>query len=113
VKLTVNLIERMNLVELHKKLIAAARLNPPDERVPYAFEQRIMAQLAARAGADRWGFWARGLWRAAASCVAVAVVLGTVSLFLPATPDNRNDLSQDFENTLLASADLPDNSSTP
>jgi anti-sigma-K factor RskA len=113
VKLTVNLIERMNLAELHEKLIAAARRKAPDERVPYAFEQRIMAQLAARAGAEHWVFWARGLWRAAASCVAVAVVFGAVSLFLPVTSDNGNDLSQDFENTLLASADLPDNSSTP
>ncbi len=103
----------MNLTELEKKLIAAARLQAPDDRVPYAFEKRIMAQLAARAGADHWVFWARGLWRAAASCVAVAVVIGAVSLFLPETPDNGNDLSQDFENTLLASADLPDNSSTP
>jgi anti-sigma-K factor RskA len=103
----------MNLAELQKKLIAAARLQEPDERVPYAFEKRIMAQLAARAGADRWMFWARGLWRAAAACAAVAVVFGAVSLFRPATPANNNDLSQDFENTLLASADLPDNSSPP
>jgi anti-sigma-K factor RskA len=100
----------MNLPELQNKLIAAARLKPPDDRVPYAFEKRIMAQLAARAAADHRMFWARGLWRAAAACVAVAVVFGAVSLFLPATPDNGNDLSQDFENTLLASADLPDNS---
>ena len=103
----------MNLAELQSKLIAAARLNPPDERVPYAFEKRIMAQLAARAGADHWVFWARGLWRAAASCVAVAVVFGAVSLFTPVVPDSSNDLSQDFENTLLASADQPDNSSPP
>ena len=102
----------MNLPELQKKLIAAARLKAPDERVPYAFEKRIMAQLAARS-ADHWVFWVRGLWRAAAACVAVAVVFGAFSLFMPATSDNGNDLSQDFENTLLASADLPDNSSTP
>lgn len=100
----------MKLAELEKKLIAAARHQPPDERVPYAFEKRIMAQLAARTGVDYWLFWSRGLWRAAAACAAVAVVLGAVSLFTPATPDNSNDLSQDFENTLLASADLPDNS---
>ena len=72
-----------------------------------------MAQLAARAGADHWVFLARGLWRAAASCVAVAVVFGAVSLFTPVVPDSSNDLSQDFENTLLASADQPDNSSPP
>jgi len=103
----------MNLEELEKKLVAAARLKPADERVPYAFEKRITALIAARAGADHWVFWARGLWRAAASCVAVTVVFGTLSLFLPAAPDNGNDLSQDFENTLLASADVPDNSPTP
>ena len=103
----------MNLVELEKKLIAAARLQAPDERVPYAFEKRITVLIAARGVPDKWVFWARGLWRAAASCVAVAVVLGAVSLFTPATPDSSKDLSQDFENTLLASADLPDNSSTP
>ena len=98
----------MNLAELQKKLIAAARLNPPDDRVPYAFEKRITALIAARAGADRWVFWTRGLWRAAASCVAVAVVCGAVSLFMPATADNGNDLSQEFENTLLASVDQAD-----
>ena len=103
----------MNLTELQKKLIAVARQQAPDERVPYAFEKRITALIAARAGVDHWFFWVRGLWRAAASCVAVAVVFGAISLFQPAASDGSLDLSQDFENTLLASADLPDNSSTP
>ena len=98
----------MNLIELQKKLIAAARLNPPSDHVPYAFEKRITALIAVRAVADRWAFWTRGLWRAAASCVAVAVVFGAVSLFVPSS-DNSKDLSQDFENTLLASVDQGDN----
>ena len=98
----------MNLAELQDKLLAAARLNPPDDRVPYAFEKRITALIAARSAADRWLFWTRGLWRAAASCVAVAVVCGAVSFFVPATADNSKDLSQDFENTLLASVDQAD-----
>ena len=97
----------MNLVELEKKLIAAARLNPSDDRVPYAFEKRVTALISART-AERWGFWRTGLWRAAVSCVAVAVVCGTVSFFTPAATDNSNDLSQDFENTLLASLDQSD-----
>ena len=100
----------MNLSELQAKLIAAARLQPADDRVPYAFEKRIMARLAARTGADGW---VSLFWRAAVSCVALAAVCGAVSLFLPAAVDGGNDLSQDFENTLLASADLPDNSSMP
>ena len=103
----------MNLTELQKTLIAAARQQAPDERVPYAFEKRITALIVARAGADHWMFWARGLWCAAASCVALAVVFGAVSLFQPVASDSGSDLSQDFENTLLASADLPDTSSMP
>ena len=101
----------MNLSELQKKLIAAARLNPPSDQVPYAFEKRILALIAARATTDRWAFWTRGLWRAAVACVAVAVVSGAVSLLAPA--NNGDDLSQDFENTLLASVDQADNSSMP
>lgn len=98
----------MNLIELQKKLVAAARLSAPDDRVPYAFEKRIMAQIAAQAGAERWVNWTRGWWRAAGACVAVAVVFGAVSLLAPVTPENGNDLSQDFENTLLASVDQND-----
>ncbi len=95
----------MNLAELQKKLTAAARLQPPDDRVPYAFEKRIMALLAERAEASRQMFWARGLWRAAVSCVVLAVICGAVTLFVPEVADGGNDLSQDLENTLLASAD--------
>ena len=98
----------MNLAELQKKLIAAARLQPPDNRVPYAFEKRIMALLAERAEAAQRTFWVRGLWRAAVSCVALAVVCGAVSLFAPDVAENGNDLSQDLENTLLASVDAVD-----
>jgi len=103
----------MNLAELQKKLTAAARLQPPDERVPYVFEKRIMALIAERAAVSGRIIWARGFWRAAVSCIALALVCGAVSLFTPTASDNGNDLSQDFENTLLASADLPDNTSTP
>jgi hypothetical protein len=98
----------MNLLELQNKLVAAARTRAVDDRVPYAFEQRVMALIAARAVADRWQFWTRGLWRAAASCVMVAVVCGVLSLFAPPASDNSKDLSQDFENTLLASVDQGD-----
>jgi hypothetical protein len=100
----------MNLPELQNKLTAAARLQKPDDRVPYAFEKRITALIAER-GVNQWVFWTRALWRAAASCVAIAVVCGAVSLFTPAAADSGNDLSQDFENTLLASVDQGD--STP
>jgi hypothetical protein len=97
----------MNLDELEKKLLAAAKRQPQDDRVPYAFEKRIMAHIASRGAVDRWVVWGNSLWRAAASCVAIAVVCGGIALYSSPAPDNNTDLSQDFENTLLASADQP------
>jgi hypothetical protein len=103
----------MNLGELQNKLIAAARAQAPDDRVPYAYEKRITALLAARAVPDLWSAWSRGLWRAAVSCVIVAVVCGAISLLVPDSADSNQDLSQDFENTLLASVDQADTSTMP
>jgi hypothetical protein len=90
-----------------KKLIAVARAHPPGDGVPYAFEKRVMALLAARPVNDRLALWVRGLWQAAASCVAVALLLGAWTLLNPAA-NNADDLSQNFENTLLASVDQSD-----
>ena len=103
----------MNLEKLQKTILAAARRQTLDDRVPYAFEQRIVALIAARGAADVWAFWTRNLWRAAASCVGVAVVCGATSLFAPGTTVSKNDLSQDFEITLLASVDQGDSVPTP
>ncbi len=96
----------MKLSELQTKLIAAARTSPPDDRVPYAFEKRITALLRARPVADRWALWSRALWRGAAGCLTVALLLGTCSVFLPKGGNSAGtDLSQEFVNTMLASAD--------
>jgi hypothetical protein len=95
----------MNIAELQKKLLAAARANVLDDRVPYAFEKRVMALLAARPVADKWVLWTRGLWQAAASCVAVALLLSAWVFFNSTASSNSADLAQNFENTLLASVD--------
>ena len=94
----------MNLPELHRKLIAAARSTPPDERVPYSFEKRIMARLAGQKPLDAWTLWGRALSRAAACCVAFMLMLSAVSYLLPAAT-NQVPLSQDVEQTLFAAAD--------
>jgi anti-sigma-K factor RskA len=95
----------MNIAELQEKLLAAARANPPGDRVPYAFEKRVMALLAARPATDPLALWVRGFWRAAVSCVAIALLLGAWAFFHPTASTNAGDLSQNFENTLLASVD--------
>ena len=94
----------MNLADLERKLIAAARANPPSDRVPYAFEKRILARLAARPIADGWELWGRALLRAAAPCVAIMLLLGAWSFFASGNVP-ANDLSQDLEQTLLAAVD--------
>jgi hypothetical protein len=94
----------MNLIELHKKLIAAARANVPGDQVPYAFEKRVTALLASRVAAENMTLWVRGLWRAAVSCVAITLLLGAWAVLSPTTTTTTSlDLSQNFENTLLAS----------
>lgn len=106
----------MNLAELQKKLIAAARANAPGDHVPYAFEKRVTALLASRVAPQNLDGWVRGLWRAAVSCVAVALLCGVWALSTPSTTltaapavaASSPDLSQDFENTLLASVDQGD-----
>ncbi len=95
----------MNQSELERKLVAAARADRPSDRVPYAFEKRIMARLQALPAVDEWGSWARALWKAAAFCVAVMILLGAMSYLGMAGSSSGTDLSQEFENTVLAAVD--------
>jgi hypothetical protein len=54
---------------------------------------------------DGWELWGRALWRAAAPCVAIMLLLGAWSLFTPQASAPATDLSQDLEQTLLAAVD--------
>jgi len=98
----------MNLNQLQQKLLAAARASRPDERVPYAFEKRIMARLTAGPVFDLSALWARALWRAAAPCVTVASLLAIWSFVADPNPSapssiaSSEDFSQHFEQTMLA-----------
>lgn len=95
----------MNLDRLQQKLIATARAHPPSDRVPYAFEQRILARLREAPVLDAWTLWARALWRAVTPCVAVMVLLLAWFLLVPPSHPASTDWSQELENTVLAAAD--------
>ena len=103
----------MNLESLRQKLLAAARANPPADRVPYAFEKRILALLAQSPALDLSALWARALWRAAAPCVALTLLLGVWSFVgtqnNPGTPglSDNDDFAQHFERTMLAAVEEP------
>ncbi len=94
----------MNLAELQKKLIAAARKSPPDEHVPYAFEKRIMARLGKSPKVNDWAFLARALWCGAAVCTAVAIVTSVWS-FAPSSNIEGASFSHELEQSILASTD--------
>ena len=92
----------MDLRKLEQKLVAAARANPTSDRVPYAFEKRVMNLLRAKPALSLEALWARALWRGAAVCLGVVVVVGALSHFAPRANGSTSDLSQDFEKTMLA-----------
>ena len=96
----------MNLAGLQKRLLAAARHDPPSDRVPYAFEKRVMAHLLSQPKVDEWVLWARALWSGAAVCLVVTAAIGV--LWLESFRADSTDLSQALERTILASADDAD-----
>jgi hypothetical protein len=95
----------MNLDKLHETMILAARGDTPSDAVPYAFEQRIAARLRTLPVPDGWALWAGALWRGAASCVAIMLLLGAWTYLPPVQKAPAGDLTQQFEQTLLAATD--------
>ena len=89
----------MNLDELQKKLLAAARANPPADQVPYAFEKRISALLKSRPMEDPLSLWARALWRAAAPCAAIMLLLSVWSFI--GSSQNTSSTTDSFEDQFV------------
>jgi len=93
----------MNIDELQRKLLAAARENPPGDTVPYAFEKRIMARLSFRPAGDRWVVWNRVLWKVAAPCVALTMLLAAWTFVgVPYGASRHDPLAEELESALLA-----------
>ena len=90
--------------------MAAARTSPPADRVPYAFEKRIMARLAQPHSLDLLGLWARALWRAVVPCVAASVLLGVWSFWEGNNSSAASDFPKEFETAVLIAADQPHDS---
>jgi len=95
----------MNLDQLQQKLIAVAKANPPSDKVPLAFEKRIMARIAAELVPNLETLWVRALWRGAALCLAVVLLFGVWAFFTLSGKGHEPDFSQDFENTVLAAVE--------
>ena len=91
----------MDLEQLQCKLFSQARSVRPSDAVPYAFEQRVMARLR-HPPADGWLLWGRALWRAAAACVALSVLLSVWSAWSHAESEPVT-----LESAVFAAAEEP------
>jgi hypothetical protein len=90
----------MSIDELQRKVLAAARALPSSDHVPYAFERRIMAQLVAVGPIDAWALWSRLLWRAAAPCVGIMLILGVYTVVENRTIGPADGLAADLDRTV-------------
>src|SRR5512133_1707078 len=87
---------------LQTKLLRAARTDIPSDAVPYCFEKRVLARIQGLPAADQWSAVAQALWRAAAPCAAVAIMLCAWTVLVPDTTSSADEFAQHFENTVLA-----------
>jgi hypothetical protein len=98
----------MNWEPIIDRLLSAARSEPTNGDVPYAFEKRIMARLESASPLDMWTLWAHELWRSAALCLAIMTLSGLWWIW-PA-PDNAAsaDFGQEFQHAVFAQASQVD-----
>ena len=88
-----------------EEFVKLARGLPPDERVPYAFEKRIMARLSGNSVADAVSLWTHILWRAVAPCLGIMFVALAIGLGTTSSMDNTDD-STDLEAAVYAPTQL-------
>lgn len=93
----------MNLDRLQRTLLDAARHATPSDRVPYAFERRVMARLSA-ARVDPLAVWSSWLWRSAMSACALAVLAGAVNFSQADLPADDTEPALELASTYLEDA---------
>ncbi len=97
----------MNVDQLHRKVIAVAQGDPPSDHVPYAFEKRIMARLVSSPVADGLTLWTRLLWRAAAPCLGITLVLSVLTVASGGLGGSEASLGEALETTVYAALTEP------
>ena len=98
----------MNDEPLRQKLLASARAHPPSDRVPCAFDKRIMSRTRSRDVPDAWSAWGAILWRAVAPCFALMLMAGIGSFIMqPASEDIGIQLDRVLFADLDVAGDAP------
>jgi len=86
-----------------EEFVQIAREVPRDERVPYAFEKRIMAHITSSPALDPLSLWNRALWRAVAPCFGIMLIAFAVSF--SHHDEIAADSDVDLDNAVLAPPD--------
>jgi hypothetical protein len=89
----------MNYDQLQQSLLQVARQDAPSERVPLAFERRIMARLVT-APVDVLTEWTAAFWRMGLSSMAVAAVACIINFSTPSVLPEESGVTE------IAAADL-------
>ncbi len=87
---------------LQNTIITAAKKAAPGDRVPFAFEKRVMARIRGLSDVDVWAVWSRLLWRAAGPCVAIMLAMSLWAAFSNHQNGGSNTLAEDLESSVLA-----------
>jgi hypothetical protein len=89
------------------EMLAKTREMPADDRVPYAFEKRIMAHIkeAPETSANLWELWGHSLWRAVVPCLAVMVL---VAVWMKAPNENNETSGTKAGASTVATIDSPE-----
>jgi hypothetical protein len=100
----------MKVELLQKKLVDAARANPPPDRVPYLFERRIMVRIRTQPVPDLGALWSQMLWRAVTPCLGFSLMIGAWAVLAPGRTvvtetGEVAEFSSDFEQAMLAVVD--------
>ena len=95
----------MNTSEVQRRWIEWARSIPPDDRVPYAFEKRVMARVFAQPQTTVREIWGRVLWRACIPCVAIMLISSVLDVFSARSISQEASLGVDLESAVLAPLD--------
>jgi hypothetical protein len=86
-----------------EEFVKLARELPRDERVPYAFEKRVMAHVDQIPTADVLVMWTRALWKAVAPCFGIMLIAAAVSF--TQTKESNTDIETELDNAVMT---LPD-----
>lgn len=88
------------------EMLAKTREIPADNRVPYAFEKRIMAHIkeTSKPVANLWELWGHSLWRAVIPCLAVMIF---VAVWIKAPGETTGTSELEAGTQTVATIDSP------